>query len=82
MILLNEATTSRAVTGSPSQKRAFLCNLKVYFLPPSVGPGTSTAKSPTKSVGEEGFSGMAVEAGRIGCHYEDQGAAAFGRLRC
>ena len=58
MILLKVATTSCAVTGWPSQKVAFWRSVKVYVLPPSVGAGTSRARSPTKSVEEGGASGF------------------------
>ena len=61
MILSKVAFTSALVIGVPSWNLTSLRSLKVNFVPPSVGAGTSPSQvSHTKSVGDDGLSGLTL----------------------
>ena len=49
---------SSAVSAEPSCHLTPLRMLNVYFFPPFVAAGISVHRSHTKSVGEDGFSGL------------------------
>src|SRR5690348_5701805 len=58
MIFWKLATTSCAVKADPSWNFTPCLILNVYVLPPSVGVGIAVQRSHTKSVGDDGLSGL------------------------